>query len=69
MSDVMLELIARLVRVRDALGPDVHEEAARRAMLAIGRTVKDEAERKARAKCPRPSAVVVRFPLGATRRE
>ncbi|BBU63205.1 hypothetical protein MSC49_31400 [Methylosinus sp. C49] len=59
------DVVARLWRVRERLGPDLYRVAVRAALHAIAVAVLDEAER--RAGVDRVSGVIRQFPRGVRR--
>jgi len=72
-ADLLDDVTARLLRVRERLGGATFRAAARAAMHAIARAVLDEAERRARAhpRCGRiadfPISRVIRRPTIAAK--
>ncbi len=61
-ADLLDDLIARLVLLRQNAGPDAFRKAVVAARTSVGRCVLAEAE--ARAGVERQSGKVVRFPFG-----
>ncbi len=59
-EDLFDEVFARLFQIRSEVDDATFRAAAGAALVAIGRTVLDEAEKRAARKAP---GVVVRFPL------
>jgi hypothetical protein len=59
-EDLFDEIFARLFQIRSEINDATFRAAAGAALVAIGRTVLDEAEKRAARK---ESGVVVRFPL------
>ncbi|BBU63061.1 hypothetical protein MSC49_29960 [Methylosinus sp. C49] len=59
-EDLFDEIFARLFQIRSEVDDAMFRAAAGAALVAIGRTVLDEAEKRAARK---ESGVVVRFPL------
>jgi hypothetical protein len=64
-ADLLYDVVARLWRVRERLGPEVYRAAGRAALHAIAAAVLEEAER--RAGLNRPSGVILRFRRGNRR--
>lgn len=64
MSDqLLLRVLVRLLRVRDELGEQAFAEAVHRSLIAIARSVHDQACRGARVGEIVAEADVIRFPL------
>jgi hypothetical protein len=61
-NDLLDTVVERLYRLRQACGPSVFQDAAGRALLAIGRSALAEAERRAAAS-KRHTATIIRFPV------
>lgn len=64
-GDLLYDVVARLLGVRERLGTDVYRAAVRAALHAIAVAVRYEAER--RAGVDRRSGIILRFPRGARR--
>lgn len=64
-ADLLDDVVARLWRVRERLGPEAYRAAGRAALHAIAVAVLKEAER--RAGLDRPSGVILRLPQGNRR--
>lgn len=68
-DDALLDtVLGRLFRLRQVCGTRVFQSAADRALVAIGRTALEEAERRA-APLHRRSATIIRFPTPRRNRE
>ena len=67
-NDLLDTIVERLYRLRRACGSRVFRDAVDRALVAIGRSALEEAERRA-ASMPRGSATILRFPIARRRRE
>jgi hypothetical protein len=67
-ADVLDDIVARLVMVRDRLGSDAFHEAALKAAVAVAQVALAEAERRAGKRCRRRKGNVVPFPAGRNHR-
>ena len=67
-NDLLDTIVERLYHLRQACGSRVFRDAVDRALVAIGRSALEEAERRA-ASMHRGSATILRFPTGRRRRE
>jgi hypothetical protein len=64
MSDqLLLRVLIRLLRVRDQLGEAAFAEAVHRSLIAIARSVHDQACHEARTGEIVPKSDVIQFPL------
>ena len=63
-ADILDDIVARLVTIRDRLGSEAFQEAALKAAVAVAQVALAEAERRARRGSPRrPKGNVIRFPF------
>ena len=62
-ADLLDDLIARLVLLRQNAGPDAFRKAVVAARTSVGRCVLAEAEARAGVE-RRPAGTVIRFPIG-----
>ena len=67
-NDLLDTIVERLYRLRRACGSRVFRDAANRALVVIGRSALQEAERRA-STMRRGSATILRFPIARRRRE
>ena len=67
-GDLLDTVVERLYRLRHACGSRVFRDAVDRALVAIGRSALEEAERRAAA-MHRGSATILRFPTGRRQRQ
>jgi hypothetical protein len=67
-GDLLDTVVERLYRLRRACGSRVFRDAVDRALVAIGRSALEEAERRATS-MHMGSATILRFPTGRRRRE
>lgn len=65
-ADLLDDVVARLWTVRERLGSEIYRAAVKGALNGIAAAILEEAERRAGL---RPKGIVVRFPLGAARRD